>query len=69
MKKKRYNIVITETLKKVVSVEASSLAEAVQIVDGQYMNCDIVLTADDFAGYEIKGCKEWKAKINMEQEK
>lgn len=58
MKKKRYNIVITETLKKVVSVEASSLAEAVRIVDGQYRNSDIVLTADDFAGYEIKGCKK-----------
>ena len=58
MKKKKYNIVITETLKRIVEVEASSLAEAVRIVDGQYRNSDIVLTADDFAGYEIKGGKE-----------
>ena len=58
MKKKKYNIVITETLKKIVEVEASSLAEAVRIVEGQYRNCGIVLTADDFAGYEIKGCKK-----------
>lgn len=58
MKKKKYNIVITETLNKIVAVEALSLAEAVRIVDGQYRNCDIVLTAEDFAGYEIKGCKE-----------
>lgn len=58
MKNKKYNIVITETLKKIVEVEASSVAEAVRIVDGQYRNSDIVLTADDFTGYEIKGCKE-----------
>jgi hypothetical protein len=57
MKNKKYSIVITETLKKVVSVEASSLAEAVRIVDGQYRNSDIVLIADDFAGYEIKGAE------------
>lgn len=57
MKNKKYNIVITETLKRIVEVEASSLAEAVRIVDGQYRNSDIILTADDFAGYEIKGGK------------
>lgn len=57
MKKKKYNIVITETLNKVVEAEASSLAEAVQIVDGKYRNSEIVLTADDFAGCEIKGGK------------
>ena len=57
MKNKKYNIVITETLKRIVEVEAQSLAEAVRIVDGQYRNSDIVLTADDFTGYEIKGGK------------
>ena len=57
MKKKKYNILITETLKKIVEVEAESLAEAVRIVDGQYRNSDIVLTADDFAGHEIKGAE------------
>ena len=60
MKNKKYNIVITETLKRIVEVEASSLAEAVRIVDGQYRNSDIVLTADDFAGYEIKGARNEK---------
>ena len=58
MKNKKYNIVITETLNKIVAVEASSLAEAVRIVDGKYRKGEIILYGDDFAGYEIKGCKK-----------
>ena len=58
MQNKKYNIMVTETLKRIIEIEASSLAEAVRIVDGKYRNSAIVLTADDFAGYEIKGGKE-----------
>ena len=51
---KRYYVSVTETLNKVVSVDAESLREAKQKVQDAYDDCDIILDADNFAGEEIE---------------
>lgn len=48
-----YKIEITETLKRVIEVEADSIESAVEKVQQQYDNEEIVLDSDDFNGMEI----------------
>lgn len=55
---KKYNIVIEETLFKVVRVAAKSYDDAIDKVESLYRNEEIVLSADDFADYEIMGYGE-----------
>lgn len=54
----KFNIEITETLQKVVEVEARSLSEAITKVAKDYKDGEIVLDAMDFVGYEIKSFQE-----------
>lgn len=49
----KYQIEITETLQKIVEVEAASSSEAYQYVVYDYNNGDIVLDSDDFVSVEI----------------
>lgn len=42
-----YDIEITEVLQKVVSTKAASLQEAIQDIEEQYYNSEIILDADD----------------------
>lgn len=51
---KRYYVSVTETLNKVVSVDAESLKEAKQKVQNAYNKSDIILDSDNFAGEEIE---------------
>lgn len=51
---KRYYVSVTETLNKVVSVDAESKEEAVRKVQDAYDNSDIILDADNFAGEHIE---------------
>lgn len=46
---KRYYVSVTETLNKVVSVDADSKKDAEEKVRDAYRDCDIVLDSDDFA--------------------
>lgn len=46
---KRYYVSVTETLNKVVSVDAESKKDAEEKVRDAYRDCDIVLDSDDFA--------------------
>lgn len=55
---KKYNIIIEETLFKIVRVSAESYDDAIDKVESLYGNQEIVLGADDFAGYEIMGYGE-----------
>lgn len=55
---KKYKIEITETLQKVVEVEAENLRDAIIDVGTQYGCGEIVLTDTDFASYEIEEFKE-----------
>ncbi len=50
----RFKVIIVEHLVKEVSVEAEDDGEAIEKVEKQYRDGDIVLSADDFGGsYEI----------------
>lgn len=51
---KRYYVSVTETLNKVVSVDAKSKEEAVRKVQDAYDNSDIILDSDNFAGEHIE---------------
>lgn len=51
---KRYYVSVTETLNKVVSVDAESKKDAEEKVRYAYRDCDIVLDSDDFAGEIIE---------------
>lgn len=51
---KRYYVSVTETLNKVVSVDAESENEAVKKVKDAYNNSDIVLDYGNYAGEMIE---------------
>ena len=51
---KRYYVSVTETLNKVVSVDADSENEAVQKVQDAYNNSDIILDSENFSCERIE---------------
>ena len=51
---KTFEIQITETLQRVVKVEADSEEEAYKIINRKYRNEEIVLDSSDFYDKEIK---------------
>jgi len=48
-----YNVLITETLEKIVTVFAYNADEARAIVADRHRNSDYILGADDFVSLEI----------------
>ena len=48
MKKKKYEIEITEILSRVVEVKAESRAEAIDVITEKYKTTEIVLDYNDF---------------------
>ena len=65
---KRYYVSITETLKKVVSVDAESEEDAVDMVRGAYDNCDIILDSDNFTGEVVQVEPDQDFYIDYEKE-
>lgn len=61
----KYNIIIEETLFKVVRIEAESYDDAIKKVENMHTNGEIVLTADDFIGCEINGYGERVENIDL----
>ena len=51
---KRYYVSVTETLNKVVSVDAESEKDAVQKVQDAYNNSEIILDSDNFCGETVE---------------
>ena len=51
---KRYYVSVTETLNKLVSVDAESKEEAKQKVQDAYDNCDIILDSENFSCERIE---------------
>lgn len=49
-----YKIQITETLSRVIEIQASDLDEALHMVEDDYKREAIVLDADDCVEYEIE---------------
>ena len=52
--KKTYNIEITETLQRTISIEASSDEEAREKVEEMWKKSKIILGADDFKGVDFQ---------------
>ena len=55
---KKYDVTITETLQKVVPINANSLVQAEKIAEEKWNQSDYVLNADDFmeVGFDAKEC-------------
>lgn len=53
-----WNMTITETLARTVTVEAEDAASAEDVVRGMYDRCEIVLAAEDISGTEITAGQE-----------
>lgn len=51
---KRYYVSVTETLNKIVSVDAESEKEAVKKTQDAYDNCDIILDSDNFVTEKLE---------------
>ena len=51
--KMKYFVEINETLTKVVEIEANNAEEALDVVEKQYKNSEIILVADDYVKTEI----------------
>ena len=51
---KRYYVSVTETLNKVVSVDAESEEEAVDMVRNAYDDSVIILNSDDYCGKTVE---------------
>lgn len=51
--KKEFNILVQETLGRIVTVEAENSEEAIQLVQKQYDNSEIVLDYNDLSEIEI----------------
>lgn len=60
----KFQIEIEEILQRVEDVEAQTLEEAIDIVDGKYDNQEIVLDSEDFKGHEIR---EYSSTVKIEQ--
>lgn len=48
-----FQIEISETLSRIVSVDANDIDEAIQKVREQYSQCDIVLDSEDFISVDF----------------
>lgn len=50
---KTYNILVKETLERIIEIKASNIQDAIEEVETMYNNEDIVLDASDFQGVDI----------------
>lgn len=65
---KRYYVSVTETLNKIVSVDAESENEAVQKVQNAYDNCDIILDSDNFVTEKLELDPDQQYYVDYEKE-
>lgn len=64
---KRYYVSVTETLNKVVSVDAESEADALKQVETAYDDSVIVLDSDNFVGKQIEAEDDQRFYIDYEK--
>lgn len=65
---KRYYVSVTETLNKVVSVDAESEEEAVQKVQDAYNNSEIILDSDHFCGETVEAEEDQEFYVDYEKD-
>ncbi|MEG0751093.1 MAG: DpnD/PcfM family protein [Oscillospiraceae bacterium] len=68
---KEFDVTITETLKKTVTVEANSREEAERLVSDRWHHSDYILDAEDFAGVDFScgRCRPHRRHFEKEQER
>ena len=49
----KFKVEITETLRRVVEIEADDVFEAEDIVETMWCNSEVILNADDFDGVDF----------------
>ena len=59
---KKYKVEITETLQKIVTIEAESREEAEDLVRGEWKTGKHILEAEDFAGVDFKAKEPVRSK-------
>lgn len=64
---KEFDVTITETLRKTVSVKAESLEEAEQLVSDQWRNSEYILDADDFEGVAFSAGRSHSRRSRFEK--
>lgn len=50
---KKYEVLVEETLSRMIEVQAEDESKALEIVKEMYKNCEIVLDYEDFFNVEI----------------
>ena len=65
---KRYYVSVTETLNKIVSVDAESEKEAVKKTQNAYDNCDIILDSDNFVTEQLELDPDQQYYVDCEKE-
>ena len=55
----KFKVEITETLQRIVEVEAETLSEAFGSVEDMWKGNEIILTADDFTNVEFSEYEEY----------
>lgn len=65
---KRYFVSVTETLNKVVSVDAKSEADALQQVETAYDDSVIVLDSDNYCGKTVEIAPDQQFYTDYEEE-
>lgn len=55
---KTFKVEITETLQKVIEIDANDIEDAIDKADELYRGCEIVLDSGDFVDYEIQRFEE-----------
>ena len=65
--KKKYRVLITETLQKAVVVEAASEQEAHQRAEDAWQNAEVILGDRDFAGAEFHVTGEADTEEGLEE--
>lgn len=55
---KKFKVQITETLQRIVEVEAEDMDQAIADIEWQHELGEIVLVAEDFVGVDFEICEE-----------
>lgn len=64
---KEFDVTITETLEKMITVKAASQEEAKQMVEAAYNNSEHILDAEDFTGVEFTTQDEREIQLDQSQ--
>lgn len=63
-----YEVEVVETLKREMKIEADSLDEALEILQDEYKNCNIILNENDFIDVEFRESTNERVKENFNKQ-